>query len=171
MYSFSSPHGPDDKVKIEYDVFLNRSEKHVMVLQFPTRNRDQPYNARSGQRPTELRIKPKSGLVELDIPMTIDKHFDPEKGIRFGQAINKSKLLQQGGSYGLAGGLGSSVHSRSARYDVRASAGPAEEVLIENFEDSNNKGYVMNKITLGGRITKPENGKSVNYIGIFKGSE
>ena len=143
-----------------------------MVLQFPNRDRKQPYNVKTGQKPLELRVKPISGLVEVDVPIVVEQCYDQHKGIKYGQAIKKSRMLRQGGSYGLAGGLGVSATARGPRDDIR---NPIEEVseekLLENFEDSNNKGHVLNKITLGGRIAKPENGKPNYFIGVFKGSE
>lgn len=165
-----SPNGPDDKIKSQYDIFINKTEKHIMVLQFPNRDRKQPYNMGSGEKPLELRIKPISGLVEVDVPIVVQHCYDQPKGIQYGQAMKKSRVLRQGGSYGLAGGLGVNRPVRVPRDDVR---NPVEEIseekLLENFEDSNNKGHVLNKITLGGRIAKPENGKPNYFIGVFKG--
>ncbi|MCJ1249852.1 hypothetical protein MMC30_007078 [Trapelia coarctata] len=165
-----SPHGPDDKTKLQYDIFINKTEKHIMVLQFPNRDRKQPYNMRAGQKPLELRIKPISGLVEVDVPIVVEQCYDQHKGIKYGQALKKSRVLRQGGSYGLAGGLGVNGPVRGPRDDLRnAMEEISEEKLLENFEDSNNKGHVLNKITLGGRIVKPENGKPNYFIGVFKG--
>ena len=143
-----------------------------MVLQFPNRDRKQPYNMRAGQKPLELRIKPISGLVEVDVPIVVEKCYDQLKGIKYGQALKKSKVLRQGGSYGLAGGLGVNGPVRGPRDDIRnATDEISEEKLLENFEDSKNKGHVLNKITLGGRIAKAENGKPNYFIGVFKGSK
>ena len=110
--------------------------------------------------------------MEIDVPLVIGRHYDQAKGIHYGQAMKKSRVMQQGGSYGLAGGLGVHGSGRPSRDEVHAP--PAEidpEALLENFEDANNKGHVMNKLTLGGRIAKPQNGKPNYYIGIFKSSE
>jgi DNA-directed RNA polymerase-3 subunit RPC5 len=151
---------------------MNKSDKHIMILQFPNRDRKQPYNLASGQKPLELRIKPRSGLVELDIPMVIDRHYDRAKGVRYGQAMRKSRVLRQGASYGLAGGFGVNGASRSTRDDLRGTFDELpDEILHENFDEANNRGYIMNKITLGGRIVKPENGKPNYCIGVFKGRE
>ena len=61
-------HGAEEdanqQVIAEYKVFWNHSNKHIMVLQFPNQERNHPYNASTHQKPLELRIKPKSGLVE-----------------------------------------------------------------------------------------------------------
>ena len=155
-----------------YRVLWNQSDKPLVILQFPNRDRDQPYNAANKQKPLGLRIKPKCGLVEIDIPMDVHRNFDREKGIEYGEAIRKSKLLQQGGSYGMPGGLGIGGPSRSARDNEQApNSETSQDVLLKDFDDSNNKGYVMNKITLGGRIMKPLNGKPIMAVGVFKGSK
>ena len=166
-----SPHGPDDKVKLQYDVFVNKTEKHIMVLQFPNRDRKQPYNARSGQKPLRLRIKPKCGLVEVDVPLVIERHYDQVKGAQYGDALRKSRVMQQGGSYGLAGGLGVNGAIRPARETIQGlAARTSEDDLSENLDGPINEDRVMNKLTLGGRIIKPENGKPNYFIGVFKRS-
>ncbi|MCJ1403513.1 hypothetical protein MMC11_006736 [Xylographa trunciseda] len=167
-----SPNGPDDKVKIEYEIFINKTEKHIMVLQFPNRDRKQPYNARSGQKPLRLRIKPKCGLVEVDVPLVIERHYDRVKGAQYGDALRKSRVMQHGNSHGLAGGLGVNGGIRPVRDAVQASAAHAsEDDLLENPDGSINEDRMMNKLTLGGRIIKPQNGKPNYYIGVFKGKE
>ncbi|MCJ1318953.1 hypothetical protein MMC15_004285 [Xylographa vitiligo] len=167
-----SPNGPDDKVKTEFDIFVNKTDKHIMVLQFPNRDRKQPYNARSGQKPLRLRIKPKSGLVEVDVPLVIERHYDRVKGAQYGDALRKSRVMQQGNSYGLAGGLGVNGAIRPLRDTTQASAArTSEDDLQENPDAPVNEDRVMNKLILGGRIIKPQNGKPNYYIGVFKGKE
>ena len=153
----------------EYKLLLNHSKKRTLLLQYPTREYGQEYRAATGQKPLELRIKPKCGLVELDIPMDIHSSFDKQKGIEYGEALRNSRLLQQGGSYGLGGGLG--VGPRPVKDDRRAPPpdGPPSEKLLENFDDSNNKGYVMNKITLGGRIVPFKDGDPIYMTATFRG--
>lgn len=153
----------------EYRLLLNHSKKRTLLLQYPNRDYGQEYRAVTGQKPLELRIKPKCGLVELDIPMDIHSHFDKEKGIEYGDALRNSRHLQQGGSYGLGGGLG--VGPRPVKDDRRAAQpdGPPPEKLLENFDDSNNKGRVMNKITLGGRIVPFKDGDPIYMTATFRG--
>ena len=135
-----------------YKLFINPSKMHGLLLQFPNREIGQEYCRAQGQKPIELRYKPKHGLVELDIPIDIHHNYDKEKGIQYGEAMRNSRVLQQGGSYGLAGGFG--VGLKPSKDDKRAPPpeGPSVEKLLENFDDANNKGHVMNKITLGGMI-------------------
>ncbi len=152
----------------EYKLLLNQSKKRTLLLQYPNRDFGQEYRAATGQKPLELRIKPKCGLVELDIPMNIHSNFDKEKGIEYGEALRSSQLLQQGGSYGLGGGFG--VGPRAVKDDRREFPhdGPPPEKLLEKFNDSNNKGYVMNKITLGGRIVPFKDGDPIYMSATFR---
>lgn len=158
----------------EYNMFINQPEKRLMLLQYPNRDIGQPYSDRIGLKPLELRIKPKCGLVEVDVPMIVRSNFDKDKGIQYGQAMRKSRVLQEGGSYGLSGGFRSGLLSarlRSSNQEQNlTSEEPSHETLLENFEDANNKGHVMNKLTLGGRIVPWEDGDPIYLLGVFRGS-
>lgn len=167
------------QVVAEYDMYLNKPGKRLMLLQYPNRDPGQSYSDKMGQKPLELRIKPKCGLVEVDIPLSIYTNFDKQKGIQYGEAMRKSRTLQEGGSYGLSGGLRAGIgptggprRSRS-RIDEQASGveEPSPEDLLESFEDSNVKGHVMNKIVLGGRIVPWKDGDPIYMVGVFRGSE
>lgn len=159
----------------EYDIYINQPEKRLMLLQYPNRDIGQPYSDRIGLKPLELRIKPKCGLVEVDIPMILHSNFDKDKGIQYGQAMRNSRILQEGGSYGLAGGLRAGLLATRLRLSNqehnRTSEEPSHEILLENFEDAANKGHVMSKLTLGGRIVPWEDGDPIYFLGVFKGSE
>lgn len=163
------------KLISEYDMYINQSEKRLMLLQYPNRDIGQPYSDRIGLKPLELRIKPKCGLVEVDVPMILHSNFDKDKGIQYGQAMRNSRVIQEGGSYGLAGGLRAGLLAARLRLSNQehnmTSEEPSHETLLENFEDANNKGHVMNKLTLGGRIVPWEDGDPIYFLGVFKGSE
>ena len=163
-----------DEVVAEYEIYINIPTKKIMILQYPNRHPGQPYSEKSGQKPLELRIKPKCGLVEVDIPMDVHSHFDKEKGIIYGEATRRSRVLQEGGSYGMAGGLGIGAKPRPTASGNQTSTvnEPTHESLLANFDDANNKGHVMNKITLGGQIVPFKPGNDPNYfIGVFRVSE
>lgn len=155
----------------QYKLLINPSKMHSLLLQFPNRENDQEYRAATGQKPLELRWKPKCGLVELDIPLNIHHNYDKEKGIQYGEALRNSRVLQQRGSYGLAGGMG--VGSKPSKDDKRAPPpeGPTTEKLLANFDDSNNKGHVMNKITLGGQIVPFKDGDPIYMTATFRGGK
>lgn len=161
------------KVMAKYRLFINKpTGKRAMLIQYPNREVGQEYRASSGNMPLEIRIKPKCGLVEVDIPVDIHVNYDKEKGIEYGEAMRKSRLLQEGGSYSLGGGLGMGPQVTS-KGDRRAPPpeGPSQEKLLENFDDANNKGHVMNKITLGGQIYPFKNGDPIYMAATFKEGE
>jgi hypothetical protein len=154
----------------QYRLFINESRKRTLLMQYPNREVGQEYRAANGQKPFELRMKPKTGVVEIDVPMEIHVNYDKEKGIEYGDAMRDSRVLQQGGSYGLSGGLGVGYKS-SVKEGRRAplAEGPSKQKLLDNFEDANNKGHVMNKITLGGRIVPFQDGDPIYMYATFKG--
>ena len=146
----------------------------ALVLRFPGRKPDQPYCARYGQKPLEFRIKPKCGLVEVDVPFNIHYNWDKEKAIMYGEATRKSKLLQEGGSYGMGGGLGVGLKPPSKTKPSNNEPAPFEpsvEKLLENFDDANNKGHVMNRITFSGQIYPREKHEPRYMLGTFKNSK
>lgn len=79
----------------KYGLIVNSNpKKHVLLLQYPDRLGFEMYCTASGQKPLELRIKPKCGLVEVDIPISMDKHYNRSKGRKFGGAIHHHKTQQ-----------------------------------------------------------------------------
>jgi len=195
-------HKDYNSIKEKYKLFVNTCDKHLMLLQYPNREPGQAYCDAVGQKPLELRIKPKCGLVEIDVPIDIHANYDKVKGLEFGAALRKNKLKGGDGSFGVAGGLGvdlgnvaktrgakepqNQAQSYAAETGMRAPdvgptfagdkdnrknavpEGPSREKLLENFEDANNKGHVMNKITLGGRIVPFKNGDPIYMVATFK---
>ena len=155
----------------EYKLFLNPPKKmRSLLLSFPSRDGNEEYRESSGTKPLELRIKPKHGLVELDVPVNVHSHYDREKGVTYGRALRNSHLRQQGGSTALSGGLGLEFDPPTAE-DRRTylPEGPTTEKLLENFDDADNKGYVMNKITLGGIIVPFKDGDPIYMSAAFNG--
>ena len=169
--SLSRKRRDNGKVKEKYNLYVNSSMKRVLLLQYPNRERNQVYHDAVNQKPLEVRIKPKSGVVEVDVPMATDEFFDVEKGIDFGSALKNSQSVLRGGSYGLSGGLGIGPNRAIGNDEDAVTDGPLRERLLDNFEDSNNKGYVMNKITLAGRIVPFQDGGPMYMIATFSGSE
>ena len=161
------------KVTAKYNLFINKpTGKRAMLMQYPNRKVGQEYSAASRTKPLEIRIKPKCGIVEVDIPVEVHANYDRQKGVQYGEAMRKSRLLQDGSSYGLGGGLG--VGPRPMLKNDRHAPppdGPSHEKLLENFSDANNKGHVMNKITLGGHIHPVKNGDPIYVAATFKEGE
>ena len=163
----SQKHQVNLSVKERYKLYSNPSKKRVLLLQYPNRQGNQLYCDDNGQKPLEIRIKPKSGLVEVDAPINVDDSFDQERGLDFGDALRKSRDLLRHGAQGLGGGLGiDPIRHAKGRTDPTET--PTRARLMENFKDSNNKGYVMNKITLGGRIIAFREGDPIYAIATFE---
>lgn len=154
-------------IKERYKLYSNPSKKRVLLLQYPNRQGNQLYCDDNGQKPLEIRIKPKSGLVEVDAPINVDDSFDQERGLDFGDALRKSRDLPRHGAQGLGGGLGIDP-IKHVKGGTDPAESPARARLMENFKDSNNKGYVMNKITLGGRIIAFREGDPIYAIATFE---
>ncbi|KAL8772681.1 MAG: hypothetical protein Q9209_002342 [Squamulea sp. 1 TL-2023] len=152
-------------------VYNQEPSTHALLLRFPNRKPDQPYNARLGQKPSEIRIKPKYGHIEVDVPIIIDQHWDIAKAIEYQHAMQKSTVLQQGRSYGLAGGLGNQSAPNKKAGDQSTTKEPNMEVLLANPADANNKGHVMNKITLAGRIFPKDDTQPRYLCGVFRDGE
>ena len=160
------------KLEAKYRLFINKPiGKRAMLMQYPNRRIDQEYRATCGNKPLEIRIKPKCGLVEVDIPVNIYQNYDKGKGVEYGEAVRKSRLLQEGSSYSLGGGLGIGPQPKLRDDSQIPPEGPSPEKLLENFDDANNKGHVMNKITLGGQIYPLKNGDPIYMAATFKEGE
>ncbi len=115
----------------------------------------------------ELRIKPKCGLIEVDIPIDIHYHYDREKGIGFGSALRKKELR---GESSLFYGISSRLDSRLSKKDEDETATleePSRNHMPEEFDNANDEGYVMNKMTLGGRIEPFKEGDPVYMLATF----
>lgn len=163
---------PRGKKVQEFKVYWNKpSKKRVLVLQYPNRSKLVPLNRATGLVPLELRIKPVSGLIEVDIPVQAnDDHYDKFKGVQYGKAIKESKTLQTGGQFGLSGGFGANPQTRMARDSNIPATEESEEALCDNFENAVHRGYALQKVTLGGRINTYKTGDPIYAIGIFLGS-
>jgi hypothetical protein len=60
----------DDPIVKSFDVFVSdQLKEHIYLLQYPIRNPEEPYS--DEYKPSEARIKPQEGLLEVDVP--IDK--------------------------------------------------------------------------------------------------
>lgn len=173
----ASAYDDDDPVVAEYDVFFSEElAEKVMLFQYPNRDRAQPLTEANHAKPLGLRMKPKAGMVEVDVPMNLYENFNREKAVRWGEAIRKSTAEKAGGSHGLAGGfgIGAALGSSNA-----GGSGPGrgllggneqnltQEMLLANFANANAHGHVLNKQTLAGQIELVTDEQPVYMIGVF----
>ena len=84
----------DDPVLAEYDVFLTPPiQEHIYLLQYPNRPRNRPYNNHYGATPHEMRIKPSSGFLEVDVKLNTQLNFNKYLGLKWGDAVATSHEL------------------------------------------------------------------------------
>ncbi|EEP75501.1 sulfite reductase beta subunit [Uncinocarpus reesii 1704] len=167
----------DDPVIASYDIFITDAQVRRFLLQYPDRSLAQPYSDLTLQKPTEFRLKPKTGLVEVDIPINTRINYDESKGLRYGNALKKSRVLQEGGTHGLAGGFNTGgvaagrakLESDSVGKDYWNDGNGGE---YEDLEDEAIKaGHIMTTQTLGGRIQETMDGDPIYMLGAFKENE
>ena len=153
--------------------------EQTYLLQYLNRAKDQPYNYRNRMQPMEMRIKPKAGFIEVDVPMNVHLNYNKHKGVRWGEALRKAKEDGQN-SFGVASGfervpMQRGVGSRPGGRPSPTNLGGEDmeddiDDLLRRFDDANDKGHVMNKQTLGGQVLKDESGKPRYMLGTFRGS-
>jgi hypothetical protein len=157
----------DDPVIASYDVFLTDSEISRYVFQYLDRPESKPYNERKGQKPTVMRMKPDTGLVELEVPIFTRCTYDVDKGIRYGDAMKKGRIARSGGAYGMAGGFSTG--------GIPGGGGRIKAESIDDVEVLDNKkgmdpSALLRTQSLGGRIKPAEEGDPVYMLATFKGS-
>ncbi|KAL9597139.1 MAG: hypothetical protein Q9219_005361 [cf. Caloplaca sp. 3 TL-2023] len=127
---------------------------------------------RKQEEPIPVEDDIRKALIEKDPDMA--NYRMVTKAIKYQQAMRKSFTLQQGKSYDMAGGFGASddpaptKRPRESMDDITAGE-PSLETLLSNIDDANNKGHVMNKITLGGRIHPFDSNQPRTMAATFKG--
>ncbi|EGC47636.1 conserved hypothetical protein [Histoplasma capsulatum var. duboisii H88] len=186
------PPTADDPVIASYDIYITDSQIRRFLLQYPDRQATQPYNAATHQKPTELRLKPRTGLVEVDIPINTHVNYDEKKGRRYGNALRKSRVIAEGGTMGMAGGFNPGARAKGLAVGAGAGAGvvgvedgeveittgrrrrqqifAGDEEDMLDYEDEK-AGVIMTTQTLGGRIKEPVDGDPVYMLGAFRENE
>lgn len=167
----------DDPVIAEYNVYITPElQEQVYLLQFPNRDRQQPYNSRTGAQPVEMRMKPRTNFMELDIATNVASNFDKSKGMLWGSAMKTANESGAAG-FGMASGFGKGnrgnelfnpeKRGKKARDPGQA---PVGKTRSERFDVATEAGRVLNKQTLGGQIVLPAEGKPMYMLGTFRQS-
>jgi DNA-directed RNA polymerase III subunit RPC5 len=132
-----------------------------------------PQRSKSKQSPTELRIKPNTGILELDIPLDPESpNYDRVKGMRWGAAMADSPTIKAGGRHGLAGGFG--IGAAPPKMPTRSKAGPTTEpdgYDDADFNEAARQDRVLRQLTLGGLCQQPPTGVVDRYVGVFDGGK
>lgn len=155
------PNDPDPVIA-SYDINLTETEIPRLVLQYLDRDPKDSYDDAHGQKPTSFRLKPQTGLLEVDVPINTAVNYDIPKGLRYGDALRRSRVAQ-GGGYGMAGGFASGGNNAASRVKVEAGGGGFEETKADSAADS-----LLRVQTLGGRVKVPEGGDPVYMLATFR---
>lgn len=167
----------DDPVIAEYNVYITpRQLEQIYLLQYPNRSRSQAYNDRNGARPTDFRLKPQAGFVEMDIGMNPTANFNKFQSLVWGEAMRKARQ-QNGGkdaTFGAAAGFaaGKTGKGRGGREGTGAANGDMSvEQGLARFQEAVGREQVFAKQTLGGQILQDETGNPNYMLGAFRGGE
>ncbi|KAL4945996.1 hypothetical protein BDV06DRAFT_183364 [Aspergillus oleicola] len=165
-----------DPIIASYDIYLTNSDISRYVLQYLDRPTGHAYDDANGQKPTSLRLKPKTGLVEVDVPINTRVNYDIGKGVKYGEALRKSKSAREGGAYGMAGGFSVAKEggnsSAQAQGKVKAESAAFGGVKGEEVGMASGDQTPLLKVqTLGGRIKSPEDGDPVYMLAAFRGDK
>ncbi|KAF2103348.1 hypothetical protein NA57DRAFT_52872 [Rhizodiscina lignyota] len=173
-----------DPVVAEYDVYLAPTDetRQLYLFQYPNRPRRDTFKRHTF--PSEMRLKPESGFIEVDLPVHFT-NFDRSKGVKWGEALRQAK--DEGmSSFGVSGGFSSIGRGKKGggKNMKRETADGVEDGdmeviedeeeqddikhLLVDFDDSVKKGHVLDQQTLGGQIVKKEPGHPVYMLGAFK---
>ncbi|KAF3932297.1 hypothetical protein ABW19_dt0205629 [Dactylella cylindrospora] len=170
--------GDDDPVVQSYDIVINNTLDDMMYLfQYPVRNKTQPYTLQDGFAPVEARMKVNTGVVELDIPINVDRNYDEQKGIKYGEILHKSRLQRSLRAGVPIDGAAGRIDGPSDRRKRRRTAGdedgddeddiPTPEPLLD-FQEAKRKGRVLNRQTLGAKV---QHGDANYFVGLFEGDK
>lgn len=158
----------DDPIVATYSVFMKPplpDNKKLIVLQYVNKTSQDPTTIRQ-PRITEMRVKPRTGMIEVDVPIDTAQVYDQAKGIKWGTMLQKSMETKKGGSLGLAGGFGiggPAVRGAGGRRGGNDDNGPL------SWAEATRQDKVLRTQTLGGgRSTEEENAKYM--VGVFQGS-
>lgn len=183
MLSDQAPTEDHDPVIASYPVYLTNLQapssnssadsplvaaRKLFLLQYPAyRPADTPYNARNLQKPTLLRIKPSTGLLELDVPIDTKLNYNKEKGSKYAASLKHSRVAQEGGTHGLSGGFNPGPVGKTSleNEDVDMKNIPAHSSLPN--DDSEPTLAVQ---VLGGKVVTPSPGDPIYLLGSFHNS-
>ena len=170
----AAPERPDsDPIKASYDVYIKpgiSGDRQVYILQFPNRDTKQDYSQESDSKPLSLRIKPESGMVEVDVPIDVWRNYDRQKGVRWGDAAKKSSMAKGGGSHGMPGGFGIGGAQTTGRGRGRGDLDEdiGHERLLEDYNGAVQSDQVLKKQTLGGQFVLKEDTNPQYMIGVWR---
>lgn len=165
----------DDPIVARYSVFLKPplpEHRNLVVFQYVTKTAQDPTQVRM-PRVSEVRVKPSTGMYEVDVPIDTMEAYDRNKGLAWGVAMKKSMETRKGGSLGLAGGFNivPGPNSAAAGRGGRRAAGAAadDEVAQLSWAEAVKQDKVLRTQTFGGARSEEEHTREM--VGVFQGSQ
>ncbi|ODV88123.1 hypothetical protein CANARDRAFT_181442, partial [[Candida] arabinofermentans NRRL YB-2248] len=77
----------DDPIVEEIPIYMNYNSQtdaqKIYILQFPTRNAVTQFAKTESESVSQTRMKPGCGVIEVDIPMNVERFFDEEKSSKW----------------------------------------------------------------------------------------
>lgn len=141
----------DDPVISSYNVYISPHQStstskpppKFYILQYPShRPHTKPYTSSRSQKPTSLRIKPTTGIFEVDIPLLTSEHYNRDKGSEYGKAVHDAKAANPHISHGMSGGF---AQNQSSNQPVVLSDVPQHNGVVPELRTQ----------VLGGKVSTP----------------
>ena len=148
--------------------------------QYPNRVRGRPYNLRNGAKPDDVRIKPSTGFIEVDVGLNTTFNFNKFKGLQWGDALSTSRDVHNStGTYGPAAGFSNAKPRAAGGRGNTLKDAVARESQISNdllaFYEAETENKVLRTQTLGGQVLRhdsaEEAGKPIYFVGAFRKDE
>ncbi|KAH0607573.1 uncharacterized protein H6S33_002607 [Morchella sextelata] len=161
----------DDPVVCSYNIQITSPvAPDLYVFQYPVRSRQKPYTKAESSCPVEARFKPRSGLVEVDVPVNVHVNYDEEKGKTWGDVLRKAGREAAGKALPGVGGAAGANKRRKVEEEEEDEEGAEEEVDVGamDFAEALKRGRVLDRQTLGSRI-QADNTKYM--VGVFKNDQ
>ncbi|KAL2267316.1 hypothetical protein VTJ83DRAFT_4593 [Remersonia thermophila] len=170
----ASANDDDDPIVASYSVFLKPplpEHRKLVVFQFVTKTAQDPTQLRV-PRITELRVKPSSGMYEVDVPIDTSEAYDRAKGLAWGTALHKSMETKKDGSLGLAGGFNIVATPGGAGggggRGRRAAAAADDDDTPQTWAEAARQDKVLRTQTFGG-VRSAQEKHTKHMIGVFQG--
>ncbi|OTA69598.1 hypothetical protein K449DRAFT_97582 [Hypoxylon sp. EC38] len=166
-----------DPIVATYDVYTTPKlpdNRKILILQHP--NKQGPVRG-SHRQISEVRIKDKSGFIEVDVPISHGHaDYDRDKGLRWGSALARSMGAKSGGTHGLAGGFGVGVPNRGAaggagRGGANRQNDLEREISMLDWNEAVRQDKVLRTQTLGGQFAIEKDTNCRWMVGTFKGDQ
>jgi RPC5 protein len=106
-----------------------------------------------------LRLKPSTGLIEIDHPIDTKLNYNPVKGSAYATSLKRSRIAREGGTHGLSGGFNAGPAGRNMRED--------EDINIKTIPDHSDESALSTQ-TLGGKIVRRSPGDPIYLLGSFQ---